>query len=113
MIVQLDGARRQRAQTRSRRRRVPGESLTPGCLAVLRHVAEGMSNHEISIELGISEQTVKNQLSRILAELAVDDRTAAVVIALQRGWLRLRSLRVRQRPPREQRPAGLTSPLAA
>ena len=68
--------------------------LTDRQLDVLRCAAEGLSGRETARALGLSEQTVKNHLSRILLQLGVDDRTAAVVIALQQGWLDLRALRV-------------------
>jgi DNA-binding NarL/FixJ family response regulator len=54
---------------------------------VLRLMAGGYSNKEISGALGKSEGTVKNQVSAILAKLGVRDRTRAVLKAIELGWL--------------------------
>lgn len=56
---------------------------------VLRHVARGRTNREIGERLHISEATVKTHLLNVYAKLGVDDRTAAVVTALERGLLKL------------------------
>ncbi len=57
--------------------------LTPREKQVLAFIAEGMSNGEISQELGISEKTVKNHVSSILKKLDLMDRTQAAVFALK------------------------------
>jgi DNA-binding NarL/FixJ family response regulator len=54
---------------------------------VLSKVAEGLSNKEIAARLFISEYTVKAHLKTILLKLGANDRTHAVMIALQRGFL--------------------------
>jgi DNA-binding NarL/FixJ family response regulator len=56
---------------------------------VLRHVARGCTNREIAAALHVSEATVKTHLLNAFAKLGVDDRTAAVVTALERGELEL------------------------
>ena len=48
-----------------------------------------MSNKIIAKDLRISEATVKTHLLHIFAKLGVDDRTAAVTAAMERGVLRL------------------------
>jgi DNA-binding NarL/FixJ family response regulator len=48
-------------------------------------MARGKSNKEIGIALGITEATVKCHVSVILLRLEVNDRTQAVIVALQRG----------------------------
>jgi DNA-binding NarL/FixJ family response regulator len=58
-------------------------------IEVLALVAKGASNREIAGELWISEATVKSHLIRIYGKLGVDDRTAAVTVALERGILHL------------------------
>lgn len=68
--------------------------LTERELVVLGCAAEGLSTTQTAARLGISRQTVKNHTSHVLQKLRVDDRTAAVVIALQRGWLDLHALDV-------------------
>lgn len=45
---------------------------------LMRLVATGMTNKEIAMELGLSEFTVKNHMSRILRQLDVEDRSEAV-----------------------------------
>jgi ATP/maltotriose-dependent transcriptional regulator MalT len=56
---------------------------------VLTLVARGVSNKIIGKDLRISEATVKTHLLHIFAKLGVDDRTAAVTAAMERGVLRL------------------------
>ena len=65
------------------------DSITSRELEVLRHVAKGNSNKIIASDLNISEHTVKNHLKSILSKLNASDRTHAVMIALQRGFLDL------------------------
>lgn len=56
---------------------------------VLRLVAQGRANKEIAAELGLSEPTVKTYIVRLLAKLGAPDRTRAVTMALELGYLRL------------------------
>jgi DNA-binding NarL/FixJ family response regulator len=59
--------------------------LTEREIEVLRLIAKGMSNTDISGRLFLSEGTVRNHVSAILAKLGVSDRTQAAVIAIQHG----------------------------
>ena len=79
------------------RRTRPECPLTPREMEILAEVAEGNSNRVIGLRLGISEQTVKNHLAKVLQRLRAPDRTAAVVIALRNGWLDLQRLEVTER----------------
>ena len=72
----------------SRMRAPAAETLSDREVEVLRLVARGASNKEAARELFISETTVKTHLSHIFTKLGVDDRTAAVTVALDRGILR-------------------------
>lgn len=63
------------------------EPLSPREVDVLRSLSEGMSNKEIGSKLGISEGTVKNHLSQILAKLQVLDRTQAALRARELGFV--------------------------
>lgn len=65
----------------------PVEALSRKELEVLRMLAGGYSNKEISIAIFKSEGTVKNQVSSILAKLGVRDRTQAVLRAINLGLL--------------------------
>jgi DNA-binding NarL/FixJ family response regulator len=56
---------------------------------VLTLVAKGTGNKIIAKDLRISEATVKTHLLHIFAKLGVDDRTAAVTVAMEKGMLRL------------------------
>lgn len=59
--------------------------LTPREIEVLTLVSEGRRNKEIAALLGISEETVPVHLKNIFAKLKVNERTAAVNVALRRG----------------------------
>jgi DNA-binding NarL/FixJ family response regulator len=63
------------------------DELTNREIDVLQRVADGRSNKLAADELGISEETVKTHMKRILAKLAASDRTHAVTIATRRGIL--------------------------
>jgi DNA-binding NarL/FixJ family response regulator len=57
--------------------------VTPREEQVLRHIAFGLSNDEISQSLEISVETVKEHVQNLLRKLAVNDRTQAAVWAVQ------------------------------
>ncbi|PSL00232.1 LuxR family two component transcriptional regulator [Murinocardiopsis flavida] len=65
----------------------PVQSLTERELEVLRLVAAGYGNREISEALFLAEGTVKNHVSMILLRLGARDRTNAVLRALHEGLL--------------------------
>jgi DNA-binding NarL/FixJ family response regulator len=69
--------------------RVPDAALTDRETDVLRLLAQGCSNREIANRLHISENTTRIHVSRILDKLAVEDRTQAVLVAIQRGLVHL------------------------
>jgi DNA-binding NarL/FixJ family response regulator len=71
-------------------RPAPSLSRTLGALTkreteVLRLIAHGLSNTEISSTLVIAEQTTKTHVGRILAKLGLRDRAQAVVLAYETG----------------------------
>lgn len=77
-------------QTEARRDYL-GPELTRRELDVLRQLAQGASNRSIAVELGISENTVKNHVRSILEKLQVSSRSEAVVSALRLGFVSLPS----------------------
>ncbi|MDH6454536.1 DNA-binding NarL/FixJ family response regulator [Streptomyces sp. SAI-126] len=64
-----------------------GATLTPRELQVLRLVAEGLSNKQVSRQLQISEHGVKRLVGNVLAKLNCPNRTLAVVRAMEDGLL--------------------------
>jgi DNA-binding NarL/FixJ family response regulator len=60
-------------------------ALTARELDVLREISTGASNREIAQRLCISENTVKNHVSNILAKLNLQNRREAARFAHQRG----------------------------
>jgi len=63
--------------------------LKPRELEILELVAQGLSNHEIGRRLGVSEKTIKNQLTILFEKLDASDRTHAVMVAIERGLIEL------------------------
>jgi DNA-binding NarL/FixJ family response regulator len=59
---------------------------------VLRLLARGLSNAEIASRLSLSQGTVRNYVSAILAKLNVSDRTQAALLALRYGLVGLDEL---------------------
>jgi two-component system response regulator DevR len=55
------------------------EGLTPREREVLMRVADGLSNRQIGVELGLAEKTVKNHVSAVLAKLGLQSRTQAAL----------------------------------
>lgn len=66
---------------------VDSPKLTTRELEVLRYVAEGRKNRDISLQLGISENTVKNHVRNILEKLRLHSRVQAVRYALDRNLI--------------------------
>ncbi len=63
------------------------EKLTSRETEVLRMMSGGYSNKEIANAMSLSEGTVKNHVSNVLAKLGVRDRTRAVLKAVEVGIL--------------------------
>lgn len=61
------------------------EPLTPRETDILRLLGTGATNREIAGRLGLSDGTVKNYISAILAKTGLRDRTQAAVYAIQHG----------------------------
>ncbi|WP_035804757.1 response regulator [Kitasatospora mediocidica] len=63
-------------------------TLSPREGQILRLLAEGLANRQISKRLFISEATVKTHLVHIYDKLGVDSRTAAIAAGLSSGLIR-------------------------
>jgi DNA-binding NarL/FixJ family response regulator len=61
------------------------EKLSEREMDVLRLLGKGLSNSEIAGQLFLSEGTVRNYVSAVLAKLQVSDRTQAAVLAVKHG----------------------------
>jgi DNA-binding NarL/FixJ family response regulator len=64
--------------------------LTARELQVMELIAEGLRNKEIASALGISDETTQVHVKNILLKLKVHDRTAAVRIAIRRGFVHVK-----------------------
>jgi DNA-binding NarL/FixJ family response regulator len=77
-----------RLSVQTERHREIFQELTRREVEVLELLGEGRRNREIADRLYISERTVKNHISSILAKLHVNDRTEAALIAERHGLTR-------------------------
>jgi len=66
---------------------VRNDDLTVREIEVLQLIGTGKSNKAVADSLTISEDTVKGHVRNILAKLRANDRTHAVMIGLERGYL--------------------------
>lgn len=64
-------------------------TLSPREVEVLRLVADGLGNKEISFRLGISEHTVKFHVNSILTRMNAATRAEAVAIGIRQGLILL------------------------
>jgi DNA-binding NarL/FixJ family response regulator len=71
----------------SPRQRALAFDLTTREHDVLRLVAEGLTNKEIGVRLGIAEDTVKKHVQNIIWKLRAADRTQAAILAFRLGLL--------------------------
>ena len=62
-------------------------ALTERELAVLRLMAEGLSNREIGERLYLSEHTIKDYVAEVVGKLAARNRVEAVAIAIRQGLI--------------------------
>jgi DNA-binding NarL/FixJ family response regulator len=77
------------ARLMSRMRAPADENLSAREIEVLQLVSKGYSNKKIGKSLHISTATVKTHLIHVYNKLGVDDRTAAVTRALEKGIITL------------------------
>lgn len=62
--------------------------LTEREAEVLRNVATGLTNAEIATRMGVGPATVKTHVAAVLAKLGARDRTQAVIVAYESGFVR-------------------------
>ena len=65
-------------------------TLTSREVEVLQLISQGLRNKEVGAMLGITEGTVQIHVKNIFAKLSVNDRTAAVQVAVRRGLIHMR-----------------------
>ncbi|WP_327069769.1 response regulator transcription factor [Kitasatospora sp. NBC_01302] len=84
-----------RALAAAPHRSAPGHGAQGGPLArlteregqVLRLMTTGLNNAEIAAELVLSPETIKTHVASVLAKLGARDRTQAVIIAYESGFV--------------------------
>lgn len=64
---------------------LPENELTERELEVLRLMARGFTNPQIAARLSVAEGTVRFHVSNVLRKLGMENRTQAVLYALQKG----------------------------
>jgi DNA-binding CsgD family transcriptional regulator len=62
------------------------QELTGRERELLEFLARGLDNHQIAAHLELSEKTVRNMVSSVLAKLEVESRSAAIVRAREAGF---------------------------
>ncbi len=72
-------------RVRANRQEERANHLSPQEERILSHIAEGMTNRQIAESMYLSEKTVKNYVSNLLAKLGVSRRTEAAVYAVRRA----------------------------
>ena len=63
------------------------EALTPRQREVLLLIAQGLSNSEIEVELGITRATCRSHITALLARLGARDRAQLVIAAYESGLI--------------------------
>ena len=66
------------------------EALTPRQREVLLLIAQGLSNSEIEVELGITRATCRSHITALLARLGARDRAQLVIAAYETGLISAR-----------------------
>ena len=71
--------------------RMVRSDLTARELEILKLLSRGPTNKQIGHTLGISDNTVRNHVLKIMEKLEVSDRTEAATTAIQRGLISIES----------------------
>jgi DNA-binding NarL/FixJ family response regulator len=107
--IGLTGDRRRRIVAKRSAQALEGDSATlPNLTArevdVLQQLLTGKTNQGISVELGISEWTVRYHLKNIFRKLGVKRRSEAIAWVVQTGWVAQMTTRSTQASGAEARP---------
>ncbi len=62
--------------------------MTEKQVAMLQHLADGYTNKQVSLLLGISENTVRASLRNLYVKIGAGCRAHAVAIGFREGWLK-------------------------
>jgi DNA-binding NarL/FixJ family response regulator len=71
--------------------RMTRSNLTARELEILEMLAKGLTNKQIGVALGISDNTARNHVNSIIDKLEVADRTEAATAAIEQGIIRMGS----------------------
>ena len=83
-LIDPETASRVLEQVRQTRTDSPENRLSPQESKILDLLAEGMTNRQIADAMYLSEKTVKNYMSNLLAKLGMSRRTEAAVYAVRK-----------------------------
>ena len=67
----------------------PVQDLTPHQLDILESIVRGLTNADIALQFGVSENTVRKATSAIFSKLGVANRTEAAALALRKNLVKL------------------------
>jgi len=75
------------SQSARNAQKIPRVVLSPREIEILRLVAKGHSNAAISVQVSLSENTIKYHIKNILQKFGAHNRTEAVLAAVREGML--------------------------
>jgi DNA-binding NarL/FixJ family response regulator len=81
----VSAAARRHLETLSASLPPPLDQVTPREAEILGHLAAGRSNAMIARSLGLTEKTVRNQLTKLFAKIGEKDRVGAALAARRAG----------------------------
>jgi DNA-binding NarL/FixJ family response regulator len=79
-----------RDRARERGAREIAERLTPRERDVLHALADGLSDLEMAERLGLSKETIRTHMTRVMSRLGASSRLQALVIAVRYGLVEIR-----------------------
>ena len=74
------------------------ETLTEHETRILYCIVDGMTNLQMAETLGVTQSTIKKQVTVILGKLNANNRTHAIALATQRGFISPDGARVAKTP---------------